>query len=189
MFWRFSFVFIIFFLALPFVVTAQNLTKCTTPIRDDCTFYTDCLEAKYQCGADGYPIGYGFHFCTKFAESKSILSTAGKAWISDTMLCLQKALVPEATGAAGAVTTCADLKTKAFATHADCYVDSGLCSLPISDWEKVAVDIVGPGTLVESFDALKATASVGVQCTKFFAELVANAVFPFRMRRVRRGLF
>ncbi|KAJ7780464.1 hypothetical protein B0H14DRAFT_3507542 [Mycena olivaceomarginata] len=124
MFWRFSFVFTILFLALPFVVTGQNLTKCTTPIRDDCTFYTDCLEAKYQCGADGYPIGYGFHFCTKFAESKSILSTAGKR-------------------AAGAVTT-----------------------LPISDWEKVAVDIVGPGTLVESFDALKATASVGVQCTK-----------------------
>ncbi|KAF7342192.1 hypothetical protein MVEN_01807100 [Mycena venus] len=185
---RLGFVLAVFFLALPFVVTAQNLTKCATPIRDDCTFYTDCLEAKYQCGSDGYPIGYGFHFCTKFAESKSKLSTAGQAWISNTMLCLQNALVPEATGAPGAAATCADLKTKAFATHADCYVDSGLCSLPITDWEKVSVEIVGPGTLVESFDALKATASVGLQCTKFFAEVVASYISPFRMRRVRRGL-
>ncbi|KAJ7616274.1 hypothetical protein DFH06DRAFT_1483798 [Mycena polygramma] len=183
-----SFSLVLSLLALPFV-TAQNLTKCANPIPNDCTFYTDCLEAKYSCGTDGYPIGYGFHFCTKFAESKSELSTQGQAWISNTMLCLQRALVPEATGAPGASATCGNLKTKAFATHADCYVDSGLCSLPISDWEKVSVEIVGPGTLVESFDALKATASVGLQCTKFFAEVVGSALWPFRMRRVRRSLF
>ncbi|KAJ6469158.1 hypothetical protein C8R47DRAFT_1055488 [Mycena vitilis] len=185
---QFSFSLVLSLLALPFV-TAQNLTKCANPIPNDCTFYTDCLEAKYSCGTDGYPIGYGFHFCTKFAESKSELSSHGQAWISNTMLCLQRALVPEATGAPGASATCGDLKTKAFASHADCYVDSGLCSLPISDWEKVSVEIVGPGTLVESFDALKATTSVGLQCTKFFAEVVGSALWPFRMRHVRRSLF
>ncbi|KAJ7165368.1 hypothetical protein C8R46DRAFT_1277535, partial [Mycena filopes] len=109
---------------------------------------------------------------SKFAESKSELSTAGQTWIADTMLCLQRALVPEATGAPGAAATCDAVKTKAFATHADCYVSSGLCGLPISDWEKVSVEIVGPGTLVESVDALKATASVGLQCTEFFARIV-----------------
>lgn len=142
-----------------------------------------------RCGRVPYQLR--FPLCTKFAEAKSELSTSGQAWISDTMLCLQRALVPEAIGAPGAVTTCADLKTKAFATHADCYVQSGLCSLPISDWEKVSVDIVGPGTLVESFDALKATFSVGLQCTKFFAEAAASFLgFPVkRMMRVRRSLF
>ncbi|KAH8814571.1 hypothetical protein DL96DRAFT_417290 [Flagelloscypha sp. PMI_526] len=178
-------------LALPLLASAQNATiaaKCSQPIRDDCTFYTECLEAKYQCGAEGYPISYGFHFCSKFAEDKGKLSATGQKWISDTMLCLQTALVPDATGAAGASATCDDLKSKAFATHAGCYVDSGLCSLPIGDWEKVSVEIVGPGTLVESFDAIKATAGVGLKCAKFFAEVVADKIWPFRMRRARRSL-
>ncbi|KAJ7212452.1 hypothetical protein C8J57DRAFT_1141464 [Mycena rebaudengoi] len=183
-----SFVFVLSLVSLPLAVMAQNSTKCATPIRDDCTFYTECLEAKYNCGTEGYPISYGFHFCTKFAESRSKLSSEGQAWISNTMLCLQNALVPEATGAPGAEATCEDLKTKAFATHAGCYVDSGLCSLPLKDWEKVSVEIVGPGTLVESLDALKATASVGLKCAKFFLEVVGDAIWPFRMRRVSRTL-
>ncbi|KAJ7488339.1 hypothetical protein FB451DRAFT_1227046 [Mycena latifolia] len=187
-----SAVLILIFLALPFAATAQistNSTKCATPIRDDCTFYTECLEAKYQCGADGYPLAYGFHFCTKFAESRSKLSAEGQEWMLDTMLCLQNALVPEATGAVGAAATCEDLKTKAFATHAGCYVDSGLCDLPLSDMEKVSFEIVGPGTLVDSVDALKATASVALKCTEFFLSAFGDAIWPFKMRRVTRRNF
>lgn len=104
------------------------------------------------------------------------------------MLCLQNALVADATGAAGASSTCEDLKTKAFATHANCYVDSGLCDLPVGDLKKISVDIVGPGTLVENTDAIKATGSVGLKCTKFFLEAIGDALWPFRMRRVRRTL-
>ncbi|KAF7366277.1 hypothetical protein MSAN_00883900 [Mycena sanguinolenta] len=180
MFRRFNFVLTLIFFVFPFIIAAQNSSECAAPVRNDCTFYTDCLEARYDCGPDGYPLAFGFHFCNKFADSKSELSSAGQVWMSNTMLCLQRALVPEATGAPGAAATCADLKTKAFATHADCYVQSGLCSLPITDWEKIAFEIVGPGTLVDSFDALKATASVGVQCTEFFAKVVASNILRVR---------
>ncbi|KAJ6449785.1 hypothetical protein C8R45DRAFT_123700 [Mycena sanguinolenta] len=184
---RLNFVLTLIFLVFPFIIAAQNSSECAAPVPNDCTFYTDCLEARYDFGADGYPLAYGFHFCTKFAESTSELSPAGQAWMSNTMLCLQRALVPEATGAPGAAATCADVETKAFGTHADCYVQNGLCSLPISDWNAIVFDIVGPGTLVDSIDALKATASAGLQCTEFFAKVVANDILP-RMRRVRRSL-
>ncbi|EDR13584.1 uncharacterized protein LACBIDRAFT_308677 [Laccaria bicolor S238N-H82] len=65
------------------------------------------------------------------------------------MHCLQAALVPEATGEGE--TTCNALADKAFATHATCYVNNGLCELFPTDWVEI-VTIVG-WTLFESWDA------------------------------------
>ncbi|KAJ6481845.1 hypothetical protein C8R45DRAFT_1003236 [Mycena sanguinolenta] len=177
---RLKVVFTLIFLVFPFIVAAQNSTECSDPVPNDCDFYTECLEARYDCGADGYPLAYGYHFCTKFQNSTADLSPAGQLWMTNTMLCLQRALVPEATGAAGAAATCSALETKAFGTHADCYVQSGLCTLPISDWNAIVFEIIGPGTLVDSFDALEATASAGFQCVEFFAEVIAHGILPLR---------
>ena len=58
------------------------------------------------------------------------------------MLCLQTALVPEAVGAPNAVQGCDALSQFAFSTHAQCYVDSGVCVLSPSDWG-VIVNTVG----------------------------------------------
>ena len=34
----------------------------------DCNFYIDCVESVVQCRDDGYALGYGFKYCTRFAE-------------------------------------------------------------------------------------------------------------------------
>lgn len=92
----------------------------------------------------------------------------------NTMHCLQKALVPDATGAED--TTCDALEDKAFATHAGCYVDSGLCTLPPTDWLAV-VEIVQLRTLFQNWDAFKATVKAGEGCLKFWAFLVKQNFF------------
>ena len=46
------------------------------------------------------------------------------------MLCLQNVLVPLYNNN---MTTCSEIESIAFDSHAKCYVDSGLCSLP-TDW-------------------------------------------------------
>jgi hypothetical protein len=72
------------------------------------------------------------------------------------MLCLQRALVPEATGAANAVIGCDALWTLAISTHAMCYVDSGLCILPPSDWVVIDKTVTIP-VLFENTDARQST--------------------------------
>jgi hypothetical protein len=88
-----------------------------------------------------------------------------------TMHCLQEALVPDAIASPSAVTTCAALQDKAFATHANCYVSSGVCKLPPSDWGAI-LEIVDVKTLFDSWDAFKATLMAGAECLEFYAFLI-----------------
>ncbi|KAJ7772014.1 hypothetical protein DFH07DRAFT_213308 [Mycena maculata] len=149
--------------------------ECLHPPPDSCTFYADCLESRYHCGPDGYPLGYGQKYCLKFQTQRTTLSARGQTWMLATMHCLQESLVPDAIGAANATTTCAALEHMAFATHAGCYVDSGLCQLPPSDWLAV-LEIVDIKTLFDSWDATKATLIAGTDCLEFFALLLGRRV-------------
>ncbi|KAJ7188846.1 hypothetical protein C8R46DRAFT_1024085 [Mycena filopes] len=148
---------------------------CSNPPQDSCTFYANCLESRYNCGADGYPLGYGQKFCTKFLAEQTLLSAAGQTWMLATLHCLQEALVPDALGAAGATGSCSALEDKAFGTHAGCYVSNGVCALPLSDWEAI-LHIVGVETLVDSWDAFKATLEAGAECLEFYAFLIARGL-------------
>jgi hypothetical protein len=105
--------------------------SCLTPRRDNCSFYSACVEPSTHCGEDGYALGYGERYCTAF-KSLNRLSPQGMAWKSAVMLCLQDALVPFVEGAA---TTCSDLLDTAFASHPHCYTqpDHSFCFLPPSD--------------------------------------------------------
>jgi len=94
----------------------------------------------------------------------------------NTMQCLQRVLVPEATGAPGAAATCDDLESKAFASHSTCYVDNGLCTLGPKDWAAI-VEIVGVKTLFDSKEALLATLKTGVGCAEALAFFAAKALF------------
>ncbi|KAF7329246.1 hypothetical protein MKEN_00185300 [Mycena kentingensis (nom. inval.)] len=67
---------------------------CTAPPLDDCSFYA-CLEPKFNCGPEGYPIGFGQKFCNKFSAARNELSAEGQQWMIKTMNCLQVTLVPE----------------------------------------------------------------------------------------------
>jgi hypothetical protein len=145
-----------------FSVPTSELNECFTPIRDNCTFYMLCLEDKYHCGPDGYPLGYGQHFCQKFAAEISSFSPKGRQWISNTMLCLQDSLVPEATTTTSGVNNCDSLKEVALSKHAKCYVESGLCSLSPFDWLRI-VRTVGIKPLVTSFEGfLQAVEAAGL---------------------------
>ena len=55
----------------------------------DCSFYSDCLEAVYQCGVDGYPLGYGLKYCEAFRDNYAIFDEQGQSWVNDTLLCLK----------------------------------------------------------------------------------------------------
>ena len=79
----------------------------------------------------------------------------------NTMHCLQTVLIPDAIETNG--TTCTALRSKAFETHAACYVNNGVCGLPFTDWLAV-VEIVKLKTLFQSWDAFKATMKVGIGC-------------------------
>lgn len=93
-------------------------------------------------------------YCEKFKAATNKFSARGQEWMVDTMECLQKELVPEAIEAQGAATTCAALEEKAFDSHSRCYVQSGVCTLPPTDWETI-LRVVGLGTLFGSWNALK----------------------------------
>ncbi|KII85981.1 hypothetical protein PLICRDRAFT_56457 [Plicaturopsis crispa FD-325 SS-3] len=149
--------------------------ECSNPVRDTCTFYADCLESQYHCGPDGYPIGYGQFYCTKFSNERDKLSAKGQTWMIDTMMCLQHAIVPIALDQVPN-TTCDSLKDTAFGTHAQCYVDNGLCTLPPTDWLAI-VEIVDIKTLFSSWDAFKATVDAADGCVEFYAWVVAKGLF------------
>jgi len=103
------------------------------------TFYR-CAEATLGCGADGYLIGYGAKYAERFYRStRPWMSAAGKRWIDATLVCLQTTLRERI----DATTSCADVRTIAFDSHPGCYVDSGFCELPWSDWFAVFATVDG----------------------------------------------
>lgn len=89
------------------------------------------------------------------------------------MLCLQKNLVPYATGEQS--TTCSALKEFAFGTHPGCYVSSGVCALPPQDWE-VIIKTVSLKELFGSIDALKATLQTAGDCVEFYEWLIERGI-------------
>lgn len=105
----------------------------------EATFYR-CAEQTLGCGADGYLLGYGTRYAERFYRStRPWMSAQGQRWIDATLLCLQTALRDRI----DATTSCADVRTRAFDSHPECYVDSGFCELPFTDWLAVATTIDG----------------------------------------------
>ena len=136
----------------------------------DCSFYPDCLEATYNCGPTGYPIGYGLKYCTKFVDNYDLYDEAGQAWIQGTLTCLKETLEPLIENTANQ--TCDTVKTIAFDSHVNCYVSNGFCDLvynfghPIQEskfvWALMQTYEVKD---FASFIAIKQIAQVMAQCT------------------------
>lgn len=136
------------------------LHKCLDPPRDDCTFYTDCIESAYSCGPRGYPISQGLRYCTRFQSYRARLSPAGQDWMLDTMRCLQEALIPFLYEDR---TDCRTLEKIAFRSHSDCYLRTGVCRLSFHDMLAV-VELIGPGTFLKSWNAFKTSLEVATGC-------------------------
>jgi len=146
-------------------------SECLSPGPDTCNFYATCLEPIYHCGPDGYPLGYGQYFCQKFKNETSRFTTHGGQWLSKTMLCLQRVLIPEATSpitASGGVRTCEQLKDAALSKHAKCYVECGLCQLSPVDWW-VVVSTVGIRSMFSSFEGIGQVVEAAGLCVGYFS--------------------
>jgi hypothetical protein len=59
--------------------------------------------------------------------------------------------------------------------HPDCYVNSGLCTLPPTDW-KIITDTVSFTELFSNLDALKGTLQAAGGCVEFYLWVIANEV-------------
>lgn len=110
-------------IAITLLVLASNASElpdeCFTTLVEgsDCEWYAKCLEAKYHCGAKGYPLGYGQVYCHKFSNFNSLLLV--KDWVQKTTACLKQRLVPYLYD--NVEMTCRKLKQTAFASHPQCY--------------------------------------------------------------------
>ena len=121
---------------------------------DQCAFYANCLESRYHCGPDGFPIGYGQYYCQKFSDDRGMF---------DVMHCLQLALVEDAVDA------------EAFAAHPGCYIDNGFCALSVGDWT-VLLEIMGVETFL-NWDVFKAAAETAAGCGEFYVYMVERGLF------------
>ena len=61
-------------LYLAVTVKAQD---CTALANDgNCDFYTQCVEPRFQCGTNGYPLAYGDRYCRSCINKKDCFTTA-----------------------------------------------------------------------------------------------------------------
>jgi hypothetical protein len=135
------------------------------PSTEKCDFYT-CLEAEYHCNGTeySYPITYGLKYCQAYTDNLSKFSTKGKTWISAVRLCLQEALLKDADCNAD----CKKVQDDAFASHEHCYVDNGVCDLPLDDWIAI-FETVGIETLVSTFQAFESSIDTASECYGLWA--------------------
>ncbi|CAG8660009.1 12110_t:CDS:2, partial [Ambispora gerdemannii] len=150
---------------LPISHPPVDVTNCNNPVPNSCSFYTNCLENKFHCGPTGYPINYGDKNCKKFISAMNRFSSAGKKWLTDTMLCLQKTLVPSYNNGK---TTCSQISNTAFNSHMTCYIDSGVCFLPPTDWV-IIFETVGVKDIFLNSQALMQTLKTGFGCFTLYA--------------------
>jgi hypothetical protein len=102
--------------------------SCRNPPMQSCAFYRTCAEGQLGCGDGGYPIHYGEKNCLRFSNNLSKFSSNGQSFIWNTMICLQRAMVPVLEPCTA---TCDSFSVAAFNSHPGCYVQGGFCGVDI----------------------------------------------------------
>ena len=69
---------ILFTVVLSLAVTgkAQECRCGSLANASNCDFYTHCVEPRFQCGINGYPLAYGYRYCHRFANNQSCFTSA-----------------------------------------------------------------------------------------------------------------
>lgn len=171
----------------PGTLDADGEYNCAQPLQNNCDFYEKCLETKYQCGAEGYPVGYGGRFCRLFQKLQPDLSGPGQQWITDTMICLQRELIPEATGRRKS--NCKRIAKKALDSHVKCYVQNGFCDIK-EDYEKIGALIKDNTveTRKSKWDGRLFLSKVGMGCVvRGVRQKAGNAWQELRQGRFMNG--
>lgn len=105
-----------------------NKAKESALLYNDCSFYSDFLEAKFNCGPKGYPIGYGYKYCNRFLQKNDIFTNSAQRWVSGTLLCLKQQLLESLTNYNELdKNSCSLIQKEAFNSHAICYIQNGFC--------------------------------------------------------------
>jgi len=133
-----------------------NLSNC-----GQCSYY-NCLEEKAQCGGEGYLMNFVGKYCNRFTQvTRPRLSEFGKVWLDGVRECLIYNMEYEYYYGE----SCESIEDRGIKDHINCYVDTGICSLPTSDWLKIL------GTIKPQEFPLFQAISVGNKCVKDFLNL------------------
>lgn len=90
------------------------------------------MEEKSNCGADGYWLKFGAHYCQKFLDKEKTFSSVGQRWLQMVRQCLQ-----ERADDVSRQVSCSRIEREAMDSHISCYIDTGFCNLPKRDMLKV----------------------------------------------------
>ena len=131
-----------FSLAMP--PDMRPLQDCE-PEQNSCDFY-QCREGRHQCGDDGYYLGFGYKYCQEYIELTPTFKPETQRWMADVRLCLQEELA-----ALSENRMCKDAMNFAFDSHSKCYMEAGVCSLPLSEFYQVLKVIKGNVLLPKIF--------------------------------------
>lgn len=98
---------------------------------EQCSTYTQ-LENEFQCGENGYLLGYGKKYCHRFVvKNIERFTPQGQQFLIKNAKCLQEKLkefilkIPNA--------SCQEIENQAIETHMSCYQESGFCELRTFD--------------------------------------------------------
>jgi len=98
----------------------------------DCGWYIGCLQNRFKCQYDDYPLGYGLRYCRKFNNHYQEFDEDGKKFVTLVTRCLQSQLIPYWTQGN---LTCQELQEIAFKTHPYCYlnVSPNFCDIALNN--------------------------------------------------------
>ena len=61
-------------LHLTLTVKAQDCTALANA--SNCDFYTQCVEPRFKCGNNGYPLAYGNRYCHRLKNRQGCFTSA-----------------------------------------------------------------------------------------------------------------
>jgi hypothetical protein len=122
--------FILFFLIgfFSLVSWAQKVVENPTcaPSTESCDYYL-CKAQLLHCTESDYPVKFGYRLCQRYLMDQNQSSEALRAWLPAVRECLQEKFETLK------VDSCQNIEQAAFATHVQCYVQTGFCHLSDSD--------------------------------------------------------
>jgi hypothetical protein len=119
------------------------------------------------CGPDGYLLGYGTKYSQRFFnQTRPGMSSRGKRWIDDVLVCLQRDL----RASIDETTTCDDIWQIGFDSHPVCYVEAGFCTLSPFDVLRVVTTVDGKDWL--GGDAARQAVATALRCGGQYAFLM-----------------
>ena len=148
---------------------------CYSPSGEDCSWYRECLERRYQCEGtdDDYAIEYADKFCNLYANNYNDFSNDGRAWIDGVRKCLQVVLVPSLRP--WVRKTCKDIRRDAFNSHPECYENPasrapGICELQCPDVVRTfwLVNFEGRALSSAPYETGKQMLSVMARCFSYW---------------------